>query len=116
MTLQRYICNYPTPNNHCIAFFESELHIPLHINGTFSFFYTRNPTTDRIQSREKIFITIYHQHWNPYCTLYELNEISILNYEGDITQENRQDHHLVDHDMNDVNIASITDTTYKKHI
>ena len=40
----------------------------------------------------------------------------MLNYEGDITQENRQGHHLVDHDMDDVNIASITATAYDHHI
>ena len=38
------------------------------------------------------------------------------NYEGEITQENHQEHHLVDHDMDDVNIASITATAYKNHI
>ena len=40
----------------------------------------------------------------------------MLNYKGEITQENCQEHHLVDHDMDDVNIASIIATAYEKHI
>ena len=40
----------------------------------------------------------------------------MLNYEGEITQVNCQEHHLVDHDMDDVNIASITATAYDQHI
>ena len=40
----------------------------------------------------------------------------MLNYEGDITQESCQEHHLVDHEMDDVNIASITDTAYEQHL
>ena len=40
----------------------------------------------------------------------------MLNYEEDITQENCQEHHLVDHEMDDVNIASITATAYEQRI
>ena len=40
----------------------------------------------------------------------------MLNYEGYIIQENFKEHHLLDHDMDDVNIASITATAYEQHI
>ena len=40
----------------------------------------------------------------------------MLNYEGEITHENHQEYHLVDHEMDDVNIASIKATTYDQHI
>ena len=40
----------------------------------------------------------------------------MLNYKGEITQVNCQEHHLVDHDMDDVNIVSITATAYDHHI
>ena len=73
-------CNYPTSNDHCITFSESELNISLLINGTFSFFHTRKPTDDEIHLCEKISITPNRQHWNTYYTLYELNERSMLNY------------------------------------
>ena len=40
----------------------------------------------------------------------------MLKYEGEITKANNQEHHLVDHEMDDVNIASITATTHDQHI
>ena len=40
----------------------------------------------------------------------------MLNYKWDITQANCQEHHLVDHEMDDVNIESITATAYDHHI
>ena len=40
----------------------------------------------------------------------------MLNYEGEINKEYLQEHHLVDHEMDDVNISSITTTAYDQHI
>ena len=40
----------------------------------------------------------------------------MINYKGEITHEDFQEHHLVDHDMDDVTIASITATAYDQHI
>ena len=39
-------CTDPTSNYHCVTFSDSELKIPLHINGTFSFFHTRETNAD----------------------------------------------------------------------
>ena len=74
------------------------------------------PTNDNLKACEKIFNNPDRQSWNPYCTLYELSERSLLKYKGDITQVNYQEHHLLDHDMDDVNIVSISATAYKHHI
>ena len=105
-----------TSKDHCITFADSELKIPLHINGKITFFHIRRPISDELPSYEKIFITPDRRNWYPYYTSYELNERSMLKYEGDITQENCQEHHLVDHEMDDVNIASITATAYNQNI
>ena len=106
----------PISKDHCITFYDSELKIPLNINGTFYFFHTRRPTADKLQSYEKILITPDPHHCNTYCTLYELSVISMLNYKGVITQANCQEHHLVYHEMDDVNIASITANLYDQKI
>ena len=39
-------CTDPTSNYHFITFSDSELKIPLHINGTFSIFHTMRPTAN----------------------------------------------------------------------
>ena len=66
-------CTNPTSNDHSIIFSDSELKIPLHINGKFSFFHISMPTDDELQSCEKIFITPDRHNYNPCCTSYELN-------------------------------------------
>ena len=55
-------CTDPTSKDHYITFADSDLKIPLHINGTFYFFHKRRRTTDELQSCEKIFITPDRQH------------------------------------------------------
>ena len=108
-------CTDPPSNDHCITFADRDLKIPLHINGKSYFFHTRRRTADALQSFENIFITTKRQHWNPYCTSYDINEISLLNYEGETTQENCQEHYLVDHEIDDVNIAPIIATAYDQN-
>ena len=63
-------CTDTTSNDHCITLSYSDLKIPFHINGTFSFFHTRRPTADELHSCEKILITPDRQHWNTYCKSY----------------------------------------------
>ena len=105
-------CVDPTSDDHCITFPDSELRIPLHLNGTFSYFHSRKPTQSELEESDKIFITPDRQSWNPYCTSYQLNERSMLNYEGEITHANRREHHLVDHENEDPQVASISSATF----
>lgn len=64
----------PSEDDHCIQFRNHELSIPLRLHGTFSFFHTRMPTEEELQSCNKLFITPDSSHWNPYCTSFGLNE------------------------------------------
>lgn len=109
-------CADPTSDDHCISFSDSTLRIPLRLNGTFSYFHTRKPTEEDLQTCDKIFITPDRQHWNPYCTSYEKNERSMINYEGEITTPNRREHHLVDHDREEAHIAAVSSVTYEEQI
>ena len=78
-------CDDPGVDDHCISFQHSALTIPLQLHGTFSFFHSRKPTKDELVSCDKIFITPDADRWNPYCTSFALNERSMLNYEGEMT-------------------------------
>jgi hypothetical protein len=77
-------CDDPTVSDHCILFNNNNLRIPLQLNGTFSYFHTRKPTDDELQSCDKIFISLDSAQRNPYCTSFALNEESMLDYEGEM--------------------------------
>ena len=101
-------CEDPSPDHHCIIFADSDLRIPLNLNGTFSFFHTRMPTQEELQDCEKIFITPDNETWNPYCTSFELNERSMLDHNGEMTDPKRRSNFIVDHEREDPDIASVT--------
>ena len=111
-------CQDPTVDDHCISFSNSELRIPLRLNGTFSFFHTRKPTDDELQSSDKIFITPDCTEWNPYCESFSLNEESITNFDGDIREPSCRTNHLMEVDEDDENgqIASVRISAFDDEI
>ena len=50
-------CEDPAVDDHCISFDDSDLRIPLQLNGTFSYFHTRVPTERELHECEKVFLT-----------------------------------------------------------
>ena len=84
-------CPDPTSNNHCISFQDNDMWISLQLNGIFSFFHTKTPTEDELLGCDRLFISPDESQWNPYCSSFELNERSILNYEGEITASSQRE-------------------------
>ena len=82
-------CPYTSVNDQCISFASSDLWILLNLNGTFSYFHSQSPTQDDLSYCDKMFITPDAQQWNPYCTSFELNERSMLNYAGELSDPER---------------------------
>ena len=78
-------CSYPTIDDHCIYFKDTNLKIPLQLNGVFSYFHTRKPSTSNVYGKYKIFLTPDSSEWNNNCESYSHNESIMTNYEGDIT-------------------------------
>ena len=84
-------CPDPTVKDHSISFHDSELKIPLLLNGIFSYFNTRKPSEDELQECEKVFITPDASDWNPHCLSYENNENSMLDFHGEMTDVSMRD-------------------------
>ena len=101
-------CENPTSSDHSIRFRDNELTIPLSLNGIFSFFHTRKPLDDELQSQDKLFITPDQSSWNPYCSSFELNERSMLDYEGEVTNPSCYTHYPQDMGDEDFYAASVT--------
>ena len=78
-------CSDPTINNHCISFKDTDLRIPLQLNGAFSCFNTCKPLVSELYSNDKICITPDRSEWNPHSLSYSHNESSMTNYEGEIS-------------------------------
>ena len=73
----------PTIEDHSVFFPKVNLRIPLALEGVFSYFPTRNPTTDDLLEGEPLTITPEGPTWNPNSEHYSLNEDSYLDWSGD---------------------------------
>lgn len=103
----------PSIDDHAIIIpHESNLRIPLQLNGVFSFFHTRCPTADEIRYCDnKIFITPDSESWDPYSSHYAENEAAMLDWEGNIMEERyRAKRQKIDDDLYEV--SNVTATQY----
>ena len=78
-------CVEPTIEDHCITFKDSDLRIPLQLNGVFSYFNTRKPLPSELYDKDRVFLTPDAGEWNAYCTSYATNELAMTNHEGNIS-------------------------------
>jgi len=80
----------PTVKDHSISFHdEPDLLIPLHLSGIFSYFCTRRPEEKELFEYNKLFLTPDASDWNPYCTSFESNEKSMLDFKSEISEKSR---------------------------
>ena len=78
-------CSNPSTDDHCLSFKDSDVKIPLQLNGIFSYFKSRKPLLSELYDKDKVFITPDASEWNPHCTSYSHNESIMTNYEGELT-------------------------------
>ena len=81
---------YPTIDNHCITFEDSNLRIPLQLSGVFSYFHTRKPILSELHESPKLFLTPDANDWNPHCQSYETNELSMITCKGELADKNQR--------------------------
>ena len=86
----------PVSSDHSISFPSSNLLIPLQLQGTFSYFPSRIPTSEEIHSCDKIFITPDGTNWDPYSTHFAINEDSMLDAEGHMHSKKKRRMHMLD--------------------
>ena len=81
----------PTSMDHCILFeqLKVDLTIPMRLNGTFSYFATRLPTSNELMNCDKVFCTPDASEWNPNCASFSRNEESMMDSDGNLSSEIR---------------------------
>ncbi len=109
----RIHCTNPSDDDHCIIFPESDFRIPLHLDGTFSYFNSRLPIAEELHFADKFFITPDASDWNPHCTSFAQNEKSLSNYDGSVSEPIRHSElpmEVVDeHDLFDASSMSVAE-------
>ena len=85
----------PSVEYHCILFDQCDLWTPLKLNGVFSYFHTIVPTERELNECEKFFLTPDSSDWNPQCQSYEINECSMIYFEGNMSETSWRSKHQV---------------------
>ena len=78
-------CDDPTKTDHSIVI-DSELQIPLSLYGVFSYFPTRLPTVDELQSCDNIYL-LTPEVFNPHDSSFAHNEEQMVDWEGEISHK-----------------------------
>ena len=77
-------------DNHCSKFSDSDLRIPMLLNGIFLYFKSRKPTIKELHEFPKLFLTTDADDWNPHSTTFSSNEKSMLDFNGEMADKSRR--------------------------
>ena len=85
----------PAVDDHCVSFDQSDLRVPLRSNVVLLCFHMIVPTERELHECEKVFKNSDSSEWKPHCQSWELNERSILGFEGSVSEPSRRTIHRV---------------------
>ena len=97
----------PSVDHHSIYFKEVNLRIPLALWGVFSYFPSRKPTSDELDSCDKVIATPDSPDWNPHSDVYARNEENYLDWEGNIIERKFRKRILIGDDDIEVQVMSV---------
>ena len=80
----KFLSNNPSESDYSIYFLDTDLRIPMTIEGIISYIPTRTPTKDELErySGEYLLLTPNLSDWNPHTHEYRDQEYVILDYNG----------------------------------
>ena len=94
----------PTVEYHSIYFSDESLRITLSLNGIFSSFPTRRPTTKYLIDKIPVLITPEGTTWNPHSNLYKKNEDLHPDWKGEILDRRYHNKALLNESDDPLNI------------
>ena len=81
----KFLAKRPTLEHHSIYFPDEELRIPLKIHGIISYLPVRSPSEDELTSLSTMLeLTPQSSAWDPHDETYQVQEDSMLSFEGEI--------------------------------
>ena len=78
---------FPSVDDHVIQLDEVGIKIHLNLHGIVTYFTTRKPTLDEIESLPRVHLTPDMPEWDPYQEIYAKMESRMLDFEGNIIEE-----------------------------
>ena len=97
----------PSIQDHCLYFEEEELRIHLGLQGIISYFNTRHPSPDEIESLPRLHLTPDRDHWDPHEEAYSRQEECMLDFEGNIIDKDLREKQFFD--FSDEQVVSSVD-------
>ena len=97
----------PTVEYHSIYFSDESLRINLSLNGIFSSFPTRRPTTKDLIDKIPVLITPEGTTWKPHSNLYKKNKDLHPDWKGEILDRQYHDISLLIESDDPLNIESV---------
>ena len=94
----------PSSDDHVIKFDDS-FRIPLSLHGTFSYFMTRKPTLDDLQTSELVYL-LTPEEFNPHNTAFADNEDRMVDFEGEVADPRDHPKLLLSDVVDDPNVAT----------
>jgi len=114
----KFQCKNPTERDHAITLMDEgePLIIPLSLAGITSYFPTRKPTLEELQSADNIrrFDLSYDTpEWNPHDESYQRMEASMTDHNGSIVEATKRDRRLMSCNFTKEQAKSFADRTSK---
>jgi len=104
------------PSAHAIHCPETDFTIPLSLEGVFSYFPSRTPTIDEIETCKRVYLTNEHE-WNPHSQHFQDQENNVIEHnQGDyyVNSKQRQIMTVNSNDMINISAAYDDNTTLSK--
>jgi len=86
----------PTVEDHVIATKDGDLRIPLALWGVFSYFPTRAPSEMTVATCDDVVLLTPDGHWDPHSDAYAKNEERMLDWEGNMVEEQHRQRIVLD--------------------
>ena len=100
-------CEDPTQEDHAIIFKGYDFHIPLQLDGIFSYFITQKPDVESLEGAHEPLnyvteiYTLTPTRWNPHRDAYSQNKESIIDWEGNIKDKSNRNMKIVLEEVGD---------------
>jgi hypothetical protein len=78
-------------DSHTISFPQENLKIPLSLKGIVSYFPTRRPTREELESCPRIELTAPEPEWNPHNCAYSQGEDNMTGDDGNVLRQDKPD-------------------------